>query len=372
MTSVRVVVVGAGIGGLTAAVALRSVGAQVEVFEQAAELGEVGAGVALIPSSLRVLGRLGLEPELSRLAAPVDKLWVRGPEGTILRQQDMGPRGTAGMYRPDLVEILAAALPDGVVHSGHRCTGFGQDEHSAHVSFDNGAHASADLVVAADGIHSVLQRHVVQPQPPVFSGRIAYRGVLPAAKIPGWPRYDGCMWNSPGKNFLTFPVHAGELRNFVGFLPADTAMRESWSAPGTPAALAAEFADWDPKLSELLAQIETTFRWGLYDHDPLPRWSRGRLTLLGDAAHAMLPHMGQGANQAIEDAIALATLTRDIPAAGIPEALTRYEQLRRPRTTLIQQGSRTNGQRLDTGERLDTPPPILTDYDIQAEAEALR
>ena len=150
------------------------------------------------------------------------------------------------------------------------------------------------------------------PRRPVFSGVVAYRGVMPAARVPGWGWPNALVnWVGQGKHFLVFPVRAGALLNYVGFVPADEQMRESWSAPGDPAVLAAEFADWDPWLSRLLSQIDATFRWGLYDRDPLPRWTHGRLALLGDAAHAMLPHMGQGANQSIEDGMALATLMRD-------------------------------------------------------------
>jgi salicylate hydroxylase len=166
-------------------------------------------------------------------------------------------------------------------------------------------------------------------------------------------------------------MRSGELRNFVGFVPADQQMRESWSAPGDPAALAAEFAGWDPQLERLLQQVDTTFRWGLYDRDPLPHWTRGRLTLLGDAAHAMLPHMGQGANQAIEDGMALAVLLRQLGTADLPDALIRYQKLRRGRTAAIQQGSRTNAQHLDSEDPNMGERPSQ-DYDVEAAAEALR
>ena len=373
MEPVRVVIVGGGIGGLAAALALRCAGAQVDVYEQAPRLGEVGAGVALSPGSMRVLRRAGVAGEVSRRAASLNMTGIRLPDGSVARQQSLGAPGShLGLYRPDLVEILAAALPDGALHTGHRCVAFSQDAQSAHVTFDNGVSTEADVVVGADGIHSVLQGNVTQPQPPVFSGRVAYRGVLPADRIPGWPRDESVLWNGHGKSFLTFPVRAGELRNYVGFVPADEQMRESWSAPGDPAALAAEFSGWDARLGELLSQVETTFRWGLYDRDPLPRWTHGRLTLLGDAAHAMLPHMGQGANQAIEDAMALATLIRGLSTGDVPDALIRYEQLRRDRTALIQQGSRANGQRLDAGDAANMARPGTDDYDIEAEAEARR
>jgi salicylate hydroxylase len=383
MTSVHVVIVGGGIGGLTAALALRSAGADVEVYEQAPQLGEVGAGVALAPAGMRVLERLGVAEPVTRWAVPISNVDIRQPDGSAMRPPNSdagqpkpggaGPSMGMGMYRPDLIEVLAAALPDGTLHTGHRCVAVNQGSRSAQVTFDNGVTVEADMVVGADGIHSVLQQHVVEPQPPVFSGRIAYRGVLPADQLPEWPRDAAALWNGEGKRFLTFPVHGGELRNFVGFVPADEQMRESWSAPGEPAALAAEFAGWDPRLLELIARIKTTFRWGIFDRDPLPRWSHGRLTLLGDAAHAMQPHMGQGANQAIEDAMALAILVRERSAADVSQVLISYENLRRERTATFQQGSRANGERMNKSEyNPGTRRPRIDNYDVEAEAEAAR
>lgn len=379
MKPVRVAIVGGGIGGLAAALALRGVGAEADVYEQAPVLGEVGAGVAITPASQRVLRRLGVGDEVSRRGGRVDGVRLHRPDGSVVVTSPSAgaARSPLGLYRPDLVEILAANLPEGALHTGHRCVAVSQDERTAQVTFDNGVSVEADVVVGADGIHSVVQGQVTEPRPPVFSGRISYRGVVPAARIPGWERGETGMWNGNGKTFLTFPLRAGDLRNFVGHVPADERMRESWSAPCDPADLAAEFSGWDAHLSKLFAGVETAFRWGLYDRDPLPRWTNGRVTLLGDAAHAMLPHLGQGANQAIEDAMALAILLRGVSTEDLPGALIRYERLRRERTDLIQQGSRANGNRLEAGDpaRLSRPGPgigIDDGYDIEAEAEARR
>jgi salicylate hydroxylase len=376
MRSVRVVIVGGGIGGLSAALALRAAGADVTVYEQAAEIGEVGAGVGLFPNSMRILHRLGVADSVTRRAAPINEWWMLAPGGSVVSHQVAGrdgPISSLGMYRPDLVAELAAGLPRGVLHTGHRCVAFNQDDRYAVVTFDNGVSVEADVVIAADGIHSTLQRYVVEPRPPVFSGVVAYRGVMPAARVPGWPWPNALVnWVGQGKHFLVFPVRAGTLLNYVGFVPADEEMRESWSAPGDPAVLAGEFADWDPRFSRLLSRIVTTFRWGLYDREPLPRWTHGRLALLGDAAHAMLPHMGQGANQAIEDGMALATLMRDADAADVTDVLIRYERLRHDHTARVQQGSRANGTRMDSGQPITIGQPGVHDYDVEAEARAMR
>jgi salicylate hydroxylase len=172
------------------------------------------------------------------------------------------------------------------------------------------------------------------------------------------------MWLGKGKHFLTFPLRHAELINYVGFVPADQEMKESWSAPGDPEMLRREFAGWDPRIESLLRQVESTFRWALYDRDPLPTWSRGRLTLLGDAAHPMLPHLGQGANQSIEDGMALAVILARANRKTAPAALLAYERLRRERVALVQRGARENGLRYDSSN----PDLGIRDAEIAAHA----
>jgi salicylate hydroxylase len=259
-----------------------------------------------------------------------------------------GWNATFGMHRADLVGLLAAGLPADVVHTGHRAVGFTQDDKAARVRFDNGIVAEADIVVGCDGIHSELRPHVFPPSDAVFSGTVAYRGLVPHAAVPHWPKDAWQMWLGRGKHFLVFPVRAGELVNYVGFVPADAQMKESWTAQGDPDALRAEFAGWDPRIEGLLAHVQTTFKWALYDREPLPVWTKGRLTLLGDAAHPMLPHLGQGANQSIEDGMALATILSRTDRESAPAALVAYEKLRRERVAGVQRGARENGLRYDT------------------------
>jgi salicylate hydroxylase len=252
------------------------------------------------------------------------------------------------MHRADLVEFLAGALPTEVVHTGHRCIGFAQDGDLARVSFANGAVVEADIVVGADGIHSELRPHVFPPSRPVFSGSVAYRGAVAYERVAHLPNNAWLMWLGKGKHFLAFPLRAGKLINYVGFVPADEEMKESWSAPGDPEVLRREFSGWDPRIEKLLAKVQMTFRWALYDREPLPSWTNGRLTLLGDAAHPMLPHLGQGANQSIEDGMALATILAHSDRKSAPAALLAYERLRRERVAQVQRGARENGLRYDS------------------------
>jgi salicylate hydroxylase len=365
----KVVVIGGGIGGLFAANALVVRGFQVSVYEQAPNLGEIGAGVFLTPNSVRQLQRVGLGKAVEKFGARVGagSQYLRHngvPIAPVQVTDSAGWNATFGMHRADLVEILATALPRDVVHTGHRCTGCEQGDDVARVSFANGAVAEGDVVIAADGIHSELRHEVTPPSHPVFSGSVAYRGVIPRDRIPSWPTGSWLMWLGKGKHFLTFPLRAGQLINYVGFVPADDEMKESWSLPGDPDVLRREFAGWDPRIESLLSQVSATFRWALYDREPLPTWSRGRLTLLGDAAHPMLPHLGQGANQAIEDGMALATILARANLETVATALLAYEGLRRERVGSIQRGARENGLRYDSAN------PDLGVRDAQIAAHA--
>lgn len=349
----HVVIVGGGIGGLFAANAMIAHGLKVSVYEQAPALGEVGAGVYITPNSVRQLQRVGLGPAVEKWGALVGpKSHYFRHDGTPIAPVQVtdasGWNATYGMHRADFVDFLAAALPAGVVHCGHRGTDFEQVGDKARVTFANGATVEADLVVAADGIHSELRPYVFPPSKPVFHGTISYRGLVSRERLPNWPMDRWQMWAGPSKHFLVFPVRHGEMVNYVGFVPADAEMKESWSAPGDPDVLRKEFEGWDPRIGSVLKQVDRTFCWALYDREPLPTWTKGRLTLLGDAAHPMLPHLGQGANQSIEDGMALATILSQTSNASVPAALLAYERLRRERVAEVQLGARQNGLRVDS------------------------
>ena len=227
----NVVIVGGGIGGLFAANALIAHGVQVSVYEQAPALGEIGAGVFLTPNSVRQLQRVGFGPAVEQRGARVGagSHYFRhdgAPIAPVQVTDSAGWNATFGMHRADLVDLLAGPLPAGVVHTGHSAISFAQERDVARVTFANGATVEGDIVIAADGIHSELRRYVAPPSWPVFHGSVAYRGVLPHALVPQWPTDRWLMWLGKAKHFLSFPVRAGELINYVGFVPADQEMKE--------------------------------------------------------------------------------------------------------------------------------------------------
>ena len=324
----RIAIVGGGIGGVAAANALLRLGMDVRLYEQAPALTEVGAGVAIQPNGVRMLRRLGLGDELLRFGARWVDPQFRRPDGAYAAA--MWPPDLAGriefygMHRADLLAMFVDRLPAGVVHTGHRCVGFEQDDAEAFITFANGVRATADVVIAADGIHSTLQQFVVAPSAPLFSGSVACRGIIPAASV-SWPPGAMRNWLGAGKHFLVFPVRGGELINYVGFVTTDEQTKNRGRPPAIPPTSLASSAGWDPMVEAIIAQVRSTFRWGLYDREPLATWTRGRLTLLGDAAHPMLPHAGQGANQAIEDGVALATVLSRADRTSAPRALLIYE-----------------------------------------------
>ncbi len=348
----RAVVVGGGIGGLSAACSLRRRGIDVLVFEQAGALGEIGAGLSIFPNALRLLERMGLGKALAAVGAKISdgSEYYRADGtvvGSVVTTDSSGWNGIYGMHRADLLNALAANLPPAIIRTGHRCVEFEQSAAAARLKFANGETVEADIVIAADGIHSVLQKYVVEPKPPEYSGVRAYRGLIPREKLPDWPEGAQQVWMGEGKHFMVYPVRSGRVLNYVGFVPSETATPESWSAVGDRDELASSFDGWDPRVVKVLEAVETCFWWGLYDRMPLESWARGRLVLLGDAAHAMLPHLGQGANQAIEDGVALSVLLEGRDPTEVPDMVRQYEKLRRARTDVIQAEARKNGRRFD-------------------------
>jgi salicylate hydroxylase len=346
MGALNVAIVGAGIGGLTAAIALRRRGVNVAVYEKAHELKELGAGVTIGANGARVYDSLGLGDSLAAIAGKISTMrWMTWRNESLPGYRPRYPlEQTYPVHRAEFQNMLLAALPPGVVHLGCACVAAIEDIGGARIDFSDGSQIRADVLIGADGIHSVIRRVVGAQTGPVSDGIMAYRGLIPAARLDGiYDMGTWSMWIGPGQSFLTYPVSAGALLNVVGLVPTDLDVEESWSAPGDVAALAAAYEKWDTQVRQVIGAMDHTFRWGIYDRTPLTIWSTDHITLLGDAAHAVTPYLGQGANQSVEDAITLAVLLQDAQAADIPIRLRRYEDLRIERNRRVHDGAREAG-----------------------------
>lgn len=349
----RVAIVGGGIGGLTAAIALLRTGIEVSVFEQTPELSEVGAGIQLGPNAVRLLRRLDLGRPLREVAICPDAAWKmhRWKDGRVLFLQPLGednsPFGAPcyALHRADLLDVLLQAVPEGVVHLGRRCVGMSQGGGGVEVTFDDGTKAYADLVVGADGIHSTVRDAIVTHEPARFSGLGAYRGLVAAERVPQAARREAVTyWLGPHRHLVHYPVSGGRLINFVAVVPASDWQDVIRPTPARVEDALAEFAGWDERARRVIGAAEEIRRWALYDLEPLARWIEYRITLLGDAAHPMLPFLAQGASQAIEDAVGLAGCLRGTNRETVELALRRYEAIRRPRAEKVQRLSRIRGQ----------------------------
>lgn len=341
----RIAIVGGGIGGLATAAFLHRAGLSATVYEQAEELKEVGAGLVVAPNVGRLIRRLGMMDQMLQTAVQMDVGWEfrRWEDGRVLSAEDL--RGacvqlygehTYTMHRADLLDVVGAAVPDGTVRLGMRCTGVDPASDGAVLTFADGSTEHADVVIGADGVHSVIRAAVVEPTPPVFSGIAAFRALVPAEDAPDFARRrTHTLWIGPDHHLVHYPISGERLINVVAFAPAGEDTEESWTATATVAEFLAEFEGWDPRLTDLIRVGGTPGRWALLDRAPLTQWSYGPVTLLGDAAHPMFPFYGQGGAQAVEDAAALAACLAADP--GDPQrALRRYEQARIEHTARIQ------------------------------------
>ena len=352
MAERSVAIIGGGIGGLAAAASLLQAGFDVHVYEQAKALGEVGAGINIGPNASRLLHRLGLVERLGACGVkPItfdQRRWddgrflVRAPLGAMVEDKFGAPYYT--FHRADLHGALASLLPAERVHLGHRFMRLVDRGDRVEAQFEKGGTVSADVLVGADGIHSAVRHALLGPEKPRFTGCVAYRGLVPADRLKhlGLERTT-TIWMGPARHFVHYFVAAGRLVNFVAVTEEDSWQRESWVDRGEVADALAAFADWHTQVRAIIGATDETYKWALFDRAPLPRWSVDRVTLLGDACHPMLPFMGQGAAQAIEDA---ATLTACLDKlSDVSTALKLYEKLRLPRASRLQAMSETNKTR---------------------------
>jgi len=359
MPGLNVLIAGGGIGGLTAALCLAKSGNNVSIFEQAPTFGEVGAGLQLSPNCTRVLHDLGLEQPLRRSAfLPEGTQFKQWDNGRVIGQSMLGASAVERygypyyhMHRQDLMRVLVEAAEEASnieLHTGVQVQGFTQNDQGVRLMSGDLSH-QGDLLIGADGIHSVIRAGLWGEATPRFTGNIAWRALVPAASLPeGLIRPMSTVWWGPGKHFVHYYVRSGELVNCVCVVEKKGWEVESWTESGDYHELKSDFAGWHSDIHQLIdhAERDSLFKWALYDRAPMPGWGKGRVTLLGDACHPTLPFMAQGAAMAIEDAAVLAACLSGGLSGGddVADKLARYENLRRDRTAGIQKGSRRNAK----------------------------
>ncbi|MDN3027662.1 FAD-dependent monooxygenase [Streptomyces sp. S.PB5] len=346
----RAIVIGAGIGGLAATLGLRRAGHEVTLIEQTPRFTEFGAGIQLAPNATRELDRLGLlDAVAARAAHPGDLSFRTWSDGTEICRYALGREVEEEfgapylqLHRADLQQALAAAVPAELVRLGTEAVGVDQDDKSAGVTTAGGEHLDADLVVAADGIRSAARQWLFGPDEAVFSRTAAYRALLPAAGVADLDLPDTGIWLGPGRHFVHYWLRRGELLNVVAVFGTDTA-RESWTEQAEPEEPLRAFEGWESRVLRILQRAGSMYRWGIYTRAPLARWNTGRVTLLGDSAHAMVPFQAQGAAQAIVDAAVLVDCLTAATPSDVPEALERYVRRRLAAATRMQARSASAG-----------------------------
>ncbi|CAN5261871.1 FAD-dependent monooxygenase [soil metagenome] len=339
-----ILIAGAGIGGLTLALALEQRGFRTVVLEQASKLEEVGAGLQISSNGTRALASIGLLEDLRAIAVEPEgkkiRLWNTGESWSLF---DLGPMAVAEfgfpylmVHRGDLHTVLMKALiaraPD-ALRLGHKVVGFEQDGSGVHVTFADGSSTRGSMLIGADGVHSTVRRTIFGEGHAEFTGCMAWRGVIDASRLPDRLMRPplGVNWVGPGRHVITYPLRNGTLMNFVGVVESSSWQSESWTARGTREECSADFAGWHPDVHLLIDNVDEHFRWALLSRKPLDQWRIGRVALLGDACHPMLPFMAQGAVMAIEDAIMLARCLEAFDDVGT--ALDTYVASRIDRAT---------------------------------------
>ncbi|MPW11161.1 NAD(P)-binding protein [Paraburkholderia sp. CNPSo 3155] len=357
MSKTKILIAGGGIGGMSAAIALLQRGFDVEVFEQAPEVREFGAGIQTSPNGNRALNSLGVFENLHRLANPSDakeiRLWNTGKTWPLFNLGDAAVRKYGFPYmtvfRPDLLRVLADEVkrlkPD-AVYTGARCEDVEQtDDGKVHLKLADGRVFTGDILVGADGVHSKVRQALFGPAETLFTGMIAWRTLIPMEKLPEkFRRSVAVNWVGPGGHVVHYPIQGGSLLNWVGTLEGcQWDNPSSWTAPADIEECRAAFAGWNEEIEEALSYAPSVTKWALCGKPQLEGWVKGRATLLGDACHVTLPFLAQGAVHSIEDGVVLA---RCLEKYSDPEtALQRFDAVRRPRTYAMVQGSSDNTSR---------------------------
>jgi salicylate hydroxylase len=358
----RVLIAGGGIGGMAAAAALLQRGIDVEVYEQAAELKEVGAGIQISPNGNKVLDALGVFQQLKAVSCDPERkefrLWNTGKPwpmfslGKAVIERYGYPYLT--VYRPDLHQALAdrvRALKPDAIRLDSPIAGCAQDEGSATLVLRDGRRVSGDALIGCDGVRSVVRNTLWGKTDPAFSGMVAWRGLIPMENLPEHMRTSvGSTWIGPRGHVVSYPLHRSRFMNFVATIEGKTWDAAGASAPGTMAECLQDFEGWHPDVQTMIRCSPQLLKWALFSRDPIPEWTQGRITLLGDAAHATLPFLAQGAVHAIEDGTVLARCLEGVHGAGMPAALMRYEQARIERTSAMVRGATANTDRFHSPE----------------------
>lgn len=360
MTSGKVAIVGAGIGGMAAAIALARNGIEVCIFEQAPQLRRVGAAINLTPNAVRVLDELGPGPSLrDRSFSPtyrVSRTWDSGAETSRIEMGAAAERKYGSpqliVHRADLLSAMLAALPRHSLRVGERLVAITQDEDGVELTFRDGMQRRFDAVVGADGIHSTVRHSLFGEDKPIYTGMAAYRAIFPADRIQDYEIESFVKWwgPTPSSQLVTSAINGGREMFVFATKAEPESSRESWSAECDIDGLRAAFSDYHPEAQRVLASCDSPFKTALYIREPLAAWSAGRITLLGDACHPMVPFMAQGGAMALEDAAILSRCVAE--SADVHSAFRAYEATRLPRSRRIQKVSSDNDW-LRTGSNAD-------------------
>lgn len=350
-TNMRIGIVGGGIGGVALAGSLLQRGFEVRLFERAPGFGEIGAGIQMTPNAVKVIKSLGLLDKM--LAAGflpqslVGRNWRSGRESFRTPLIETCPvlydAPFIHIHRADLHAILASLVPESVANFGVSCTGVRQDKSTAVASFSDGSEYEADLIVGADGVRSVVRSALFGPEAPRFTGHMCYRAVVPTGGVVDYVSPDASFWFGPHSHVVTYYVRGGKAVNIVAVAETKEWVEESWNAPSSKEEMLGAFRGWHRNVETLFSKVDQVYKWGLFDRDPMTSWSKGRITLMGDAAHPMLPFLSQGAAMAIEDAYVLAESLKG-HGGDVASALRDYEAERLPRTSRVQLEARERGR----------------------------